>query len=296
MKFETSHISKQSDLIDQELKGKYAGIIVYTLGRAKAKTKVEWLPGYIFYKNVEEIADYKPEEEEKAQLALVKSLLGLSAPEIIAGEGFIGGFFIEDGKFKFNSKVLNPHGPWSDKHNQMSGLEAKLIEGSIRIFAGNGERTIRVKEAVDHKTAAQLEAEAKEQARYASGIQIKARLFETETIQMFLYPESKIEEILTYVAEREGVPAHWQKTTIAGTVLDPQKTLADYQIGKGALFEVGLLEEPTEAFGDGTSGNIIISIRLFEFETRKLDVMAENTLLEVKQRIVALEGIPIELQ
>jgi hypothetical protein len=44
-------------------------------------------------------------------------LLGIGGPEIIAGEGFIGGFFIEDGKFRFNSKALNPHGPWSDKYN-----------------------------------------------------------------------------------------------------------------------------------------------------------------------------------
>lgn len=40
---------------------------MYTLGRAKAKTAVEWKPGYIFFKNVEELgADYKPEEEDKA--------------------------------------------------------------------------------------------------------------------------------------------------------------------------------------------------------------------------------------
>jgi hypothetical protein len=98
----------------------------------------------------------------------------------------------------------------------MSVLESKLIQGSINMFTGNLERTIRVKEAVNYKTAAQIEAEAKEEARFASRIQINARLFETETISMYLYPESPIEEILEHVAEREGVPMHWQKTTIAG--------------------------------------------------------------------------------
>eukprot|EP00617_Octactis_speculum_P004996 CAMPEP_0185791254 /NCGR_PEP_ID=MMETSP1174-20130828/158269_1 /TAXON_ID=35687 /ORGANISM="Dictyocha speculum, Strain CCMP1381" /LENGTH=123 /DNA_ID=CAMNT_0028486179 /DNA_START=431 /DNA_END=802 /DNA_ORIENTATION=- len=86
--------------------------------------------------------------------------------------------------------------------------------------------------------------------------------------------------------EKEGVPTDQQRLIFGGKQLEGQKTLADYDVKEDSTFHMVLR----------LRGGMQLFVKTLDGKTVTVDAEEEDTIEDIKNRIMEKEGVPTDQQ
>ena len=104
---------------------------------------------------------------------------------------------------------------------------------------------------------------------------------------MSAVPDDSIQDVKEKIKEEVGIPGDQQRLTLHGSILEDDHSLGDYNIMKDTVLHLVLLDH-----GNGMQ----IQVNLPSEKMITLDVVLEDTIENVKKKIVEEKGIPVECQ
>ena len=107
------------------------------------------------------------------------------------------------------------------------------------------------------------------------------------TITLSAVPDGSIQDVKKKIMNEVGIPGNQQRLTLHGSILEDDHSLGDYNIVKDTV----LYFVPLQC---GNSMPIYVKMRSGKMIT--LEVMLEDTIENVRKKILEKEGIPVECQ
>jgi ubiquitin C len=117
---------------------------------------------------------------------------------------------------------------------------------------------------------------------YLKGMTIRVKLTDGRTtISLNVKPSDKVKDMKTKLKDKEGIPICEQRLVFGKKVLDDSLTLSDYKIKHGYTLHL----EPMQ-----------ILVKTPEGKTMTIEVKSSDTVYDVKKKVNAKEGIPVDEQ
>jgi len=117
-------------------------------------------------------------------------------------------------------------------------------------------------------------------------MQLFVKTLDGKTLTVDAEEEDTIEDIKNRIMEKEGVPTDQQRLIFGGKQLEGQKTLADYDVQEDSTFHMVLR----------LRGGMQLFVKTLDGKTLTVDAEEEDTIEDIKNRIMEKEGVPTDQQ
>lgn len=107
------------------------------------------------------------------------------------------------------------------------------------------------------------------------------------TITLSAFPDDSVQGVKKKIMDEVGIPSNQQRLTLHGSILEDDHSLGDYIIMKDTVLHLVPLR---------CGNNMRIHVKTRSGRMITLDVVLEDTIENVKKKILEKEGIPVEFQ